>query len=55
MFSVLFAAAAFWPVFYGTGFLGANKALVVTWVVSCLTMSSFTLLPAMKVEDMNLM
>ncbi|TVY33970.1 GPI ethanolamine phosphate transferase [Lachnellula subtilissima] len=54
MFSVLFAAAAFWPAFYGAGFLRANKALIATWNFSCIAMSSFTLLPAMKVEDMNL-
>lgn len=55
MFSVLFAAAVFWPAFYGAGFLRANKALIATWAFSCMAMSSFTLLPAMKVEDMNLM
>jgi len=55
VFSVLFVAAAFWPAFYGTGFLRANKELVGTWVVACIAMSSFTLLPAMKVEDVNLM
>lgn len=54
VFSVLFVAAAFWPAIYGTGFLGANKALMGTWVVSCLTMSTFTLLPALKVEDVTL-
>ncbi|TVY83862.1 GPI ethanolamine phosphate transferase [Lachnellula suecica] len=54
VFSVLFGAAAFWPAFYGTGFLGANKALVGTWAASCMAMSSFTLLPAMKVEDLTL-
>jgi phosphatidylinositol glycan class N len=36
-------------------FLQANKELAGTWVVSCLAMSSFTLLPAMKVEDVTLM
>ncbi|OWP00644.1 hypothetical protein B2J93_5420 [Marssonina coronariae] len=54
MFSVIWAAAAFWPAFYGMKFLSANKELVGTWVCSCVAMSSFTLLPAMKVEDVNL-
>ncbi|KAH6673683.1 GPI ethanolamine phosphate transferas-like protein [Halenospora varia] len=54
VYSVLSIAAAFWPVFYGTAFVGANKTLVATWMVSCVAMSSFTLLPAMKVEDLSL-
>ncbi|KUJ16862.1 PigN-domain-containing protein [Mollisia scopiformis] len=54
VFSVLFVAAAFWPAFYGTGFLKANKELVGTWIVACAMMSSFTLLPAMKTEDVAL-
>ncbi|EPE34148.1 Alkaline phosphatase-like protein [Glarea lozoyensis ATCC 20868] len=35
VFSVLFVAAAFWPPFYGTGFVAKNKILVATWAVSC--------------------
>ncbi|KAH8783628.1 GPI ethanolamine phosphate transferase-like protein [Hyaloscypha finlandica] len=54
VFSILWAAAASWPAFYGMAFLQANKELAGTWVVSCLAMSSFTLLPAMKVEDVTL-
>jgi phosphatidylinositol glycan class N len=55
VFSVLWALAAFWPLFYGTGFLRNNKELAATWVLSCAAMSSFTLLPAMKTEDVSLM
>ncbi|APA13727.1 hypothetical protein sscle_11g084970 [Sclerotinia sclerotiorum 1980 UF-70] len=54
IFSVLFILATFWPAFYGLGFLKNNKALTLTWIVSCVGMSSFTLLPAMKVEDIDL-
>lgn len=54
VFSVLWGAAAFWPAVYGLGFLKKNKELTGTWLVSCLAMSSFTLLPAMKVEDVSL-
>jgi phosphatidylinositol glycan class N len=54
-FSVMFVGAAFWPAFYGTQFLKQNKSLAGTWIVACLAMSSFTLLPAMKVEDLTLM
>ncbi|KAH9222054.1 GPI ethanolamine phosphate transferase-like protein [Leptodontidium sp. 2 PMI_412] len=54
VFSVLWVAAAFWPAFYGMGFLKTNKELVGTWLVACMAMSSFTLLPAMKTEDVTL-
>lgn len=54
VFSVLFVVAAFWPAFYGMEFVKANKGLAGTWAISCAAMSSFTLLPAMKVEDLTL-
>ncbi|PVH83353.1 PigN-domain-containing protein [Cadophora sp. DSE1049] len=54
VFSVIWVAAAFWPAFYGMSFLKTNKELVGTWVIACVAMSSFTLLPAMKIEDLNL-
>jgi phosphatidylinositol glycan class N len=52
---VLYIAAAPWPAFYGGQFLKENTLLAGTWVVSCVVMSGFTLLPANKVEDLNLM
>ncbi|RDW79672.1 PigN-domain-containing protein [Coleophoma cylindrospora] len=52
-FSVLFIAAAFWPAFYGTRFISNNKVLVATWAMSCVTMSAFTLLEALKTEDLT--
>jgi phosphatidylinositol glycan class N len=55
VFSVLWGAAIFWPTIYGIKFVQDNKSLFATWVVSCAAMSSFTLLPAMKIEDVNLM
>lgn len=54
IFSILFVAAASWPAFYGTEFLKQNMFLVGTWIAACILMSSFTLLPAIKVEDINL-
>ena len=53
--SILFVLGAFWPVVYGISFLQKHAALSVTWFLSCLSMSTFTLLPAMKTEDVNLM
>ncbi|RAL66609.1 hypothetical protein DID88_006299 [Monilinia fructigena] len=54
IFSVLFIGATLWPAFYGFGFLKKNKALTLTWVASCVGMSTFTLLPAMKIENIDL-
>lgn len=55
VFSVLYVAAASWPAFYGGTFLRENKLLASIWMVSCIIMSGFTLLPAIKTEDLNLM
>ncbi|KAH8804798.1 GPI ethanolamine phosphate transferase-like protein [Xylogone sp. PMI_703] len=54
IFSGLFIAAIFWPAFYGKAFLGENMALVGTWALACISMSVFTLLPVVKVEDVTL-
>ncbi len=51
----LFVIGAFWPAGYGLSFLKDHLALAATWFIACLCMSSFTLLNAMKVEDVNLM
>jgi GPI ethanolamine phosphate transferase 1 len=48
---ILFAA---WPLYYGTDFVSKNWILCSTWALSCTSMSIFTLLPANKVEDANL-
>ncbi|KAK4651692.1 Glycosyl phosphatidyl inositol anchor synthesis [Podospora pseudocomata] len=49
----LYAIGAFWPIAYGFSFLREHAALSATWFLSCLAMSTFTLLPAMKTEDVN--
>ncbi|KAK0388698.1 hypothetical protein NLU13_4941 [Sarocladium strictum] len=50
----LFIVGAVWPAVYGFSFLQNHIALSLTWAVSCIVMSSFTLLNAMKVENVNL-
>ncbi|KAK6219573.1 GPI ethanolamine phosphate transferase 1 [Colletotrichum tabaci] len=52
--TVIYVFAAFWPMTYGLRFLHTNTLLSVIWFVSCLVMSVFTLLPAMKSEDIPL-
>lgn len=54
VFTICYLLASTWPAFYGIGFVRQNAVLVITWALSCSLMSIFTLLPAIKVEDVNL-
>ncbi|KAL4738870.1 Phosphatidylinositolglycan class N-domain-containing protein [Aspergillus similis] len=53
IYTVCFILGAFWPVFYGLDFLQKHAAVCGTWAVGCLLMSTFTLLPANKVENID--
>lgn len=55
VFTACFLFAAAWPAAYGVSFLRANKILCAGWAVCCVAMSTFTLLPVVKVESMGLM
>ncbi|KAG6000977.1 Glycosyl phosphatidyl inositol anchor synthesis [Claviceps maximensis] len=50
----IFIVAAAWPIAYGVSFLQKHALLTAIWASSCLVMSIFTLLPAMKVENVPL-
>ncbi|PON21246.1 phosphatidylinositolglycan class N [Trichoderma gamsii] len=50
----LFILGAAWPVMSGTSFIRSNALLSAAWAIFCLVMSTFTLLPAMKVENVDL-
>lgn len=52
--TVLFLLGAFWPAVHGLSFLQKHLALAGLWFVSCVGMSTFTLLPAMKAENVGL-
>lgn len=54
VYTICFLLAAFWPFTYGHSFVSKNKILFGTWNVACLCMSVFTLLPALKTENTNL-
>ncbi|KAI0532569.1 GPI ethanolamine phosphate transferase 1 [Xylaria digitata] len=54
VFTVLFIIASLFPVALGASFLRRHLSLGATWFTSCLLMSTFTLLPANKVEDVQL-
>lgn len=53
--TVLFLVGALYPLTLGVSFLQKHAILSVQWFISCLVMSVFTLLPAMKVESLPLM
>ncbi|CAJ2513751.1 Uu.00g018700.m01.CDS01 [Anthostomella pinea] len=52
--TVLFIIGAFFPLALGTSFLQKHVVLAATWLASCFMMSTFTLLPANKVENIPL-
>lgn len=54
MYTVCYLLAILWPASYGLDFVRANVLLSATWAVACAAMSIFTLLPANKVENLNL-
>jgi phosphatidylinositol glycan class N len=54
VYSICYALAIAWPAVYGVDFLRKNTVVVGMWGVSCFCMSLFTLLPVVKVEDINL-
>ncbi|KAK7748994.1 Glycosyl phosphatidyl inositol anchor synthesis [Cytospora paraplurivora] len=51
--TVLYIVAAFWPLASGLSFVKQHTALSSTWLVACIAMSSFTLFPAMKEENIT--
>lgn len=53
VFSVIYALLSTWPMLQNYEVAKKSKALVLTWVVSCFVMSSFTLLPVIKVESIT--
>lgn len=54
VYTICYLLATTWPLFYGTAFIRRNWILCCTWACSCAAMSIFTLLPANKVENANL-
>lgn len=53
--TVCFVLGAFWPVLYGTQFITKHATLSASWAIGCCLMSTFTLLPANKIEDIETM
>lgn len=55
IYTVCYLLATCWPAIYGQEFVRKNIVTVSTWVLSCIIMSVFTMLPAIKAEDPRLM
>lgn len=53
IFTVCYIIGAFWPMVYGFDFISANLSIVLPWTAGCLTLSTFTLLPVIKIENAN--
>lgn len=54
IYTICYLGGALWPVLYGHDFLREHWSLCSTWALSCLAMSIFTIVPANKIEDANL-
>ncbi|RAH64107.1 GPI ethanolamine phosphate transferase 1 [Aspergillus aculeatinus CBS 121060] len=54
IYTLIYILALFWPAIYGIKFIRANRLICLVWAVQCGSMSIFTLLPAMKTEDITL-
>ncbi|KAL1598634.1 Glycosyl phosphatidyl inositol anchor synthesis [Paraconiothyrium brasiliense] len=53
IYTICYLLATSWPMFYGESFMKTNYGAVFSWVVSCMLMSTFTLLPANKAENLS--
>ncbi|KAF1976353.1 GPI ethanolamine phosphate transferase 1 [Bimuria novae-zelandiae CBS 107.79] len=53
IYTICYLLATIWPAFYGQQFMKKNYGAVFSWVVSCMLMSTFTLLPANKEESLS--
>ncbi|KAK4890428.1 Glycosyl phosphatidyl inositol anchor synthesis [Elasticomyces elasticus] len=51
IYTICYLLATAWPAFYGMDFLRENTTLCITWALGCVSMSIFTLLPAIKTES----
>lgn len=54
IYTVCYLLATTWPAFHGQDFARKNIGTVATWILSCMMMSAFTLLPANKAENVPL-
>ena len=53
MYTLCYLLAILWPASYGLGFVRQNWIVSATWALACASMSIFTVLPAIKVENIG--
>ncbi|KAJ5675699.1 GPI ethanolamine phosphate transferase 1 [Penicillium macrosclerotiorum] len=53
IFTIGFALGAIWPLVYGFSFIRSHVFLTVAWALGCSLMGIFTLLPVVKVENID--
>ncbi|KAJ4291868.1 Glycosyl phosphatidyl inositol anchor synthesis [Kalmusia sp. IMI 367209] len=53
IYTLCYLLATTWPAFYGKDFMKRNAFAVISWVISCMSMSTFTLFEANKEENLN--
>lgn len=55
IFTICFLLATGWPFAYGLEFVKRNVTVILAWIFGCFGMSTFTLLPVVKIESTNMM
>lgn len=51
IYTFCYILGAFWPLSYGMDFFQSNTGVVLSWMAGCLVLSTFTLLPALKIDN----
>lgn len=51
IYTICYIIGAFWPLSYGMDFLQSNLDIVLPWTAGCIALSTFTLLPVIKIEN----
>ncbi|KAI9888145.1 MAG: Glycosyl phosphatidyl inositol anchor synthesis [Watsoniomyces obsoletus] len=54
VYSLCYVLMGLWPAVYGFDFIRLNSGLMAIWAAACFSMASFTFLPVVKVENVNL-
>ncbi|KIW32800.1 uncharacterized protein PV07_04321 [Cladophialophora immunda] len=54
IFTMCYLLASVFPAAYGADFIKKNKLIVLAWAAGCLILSTFTLLPVIKVESSSM-
>lgn len=53
IFTICYLIGALWPLSYGSRFVEQQRALVLSWVIGCVSLSAFTLLAVVRTESVT--